>query len=62
MTESELPIAMLVGSAGDGLEGLRGSPSRGSEEVDDGVEEDPHHVHEVPVEAGHLEAEMVIRE
>src|SRR6476619_7296044 len=29
------------------------------QEVDDGVEQDPHDVDEVPVEAGHLEADVL---
>src|SRR5437867_4124911 len=61
MTESELLIELLVGRAGDGLERVRGSPSRVSEQIDDGVQEDPHHVHKVPVQTGHLEAEMLLR-
>src|SRR6185503_9746144 len=32
-----------------------------SENVDDGEQQDPHDVDEVPVEAGHLEAEMLGR-
>src|SRR6187549_3719523 len=33
----------------------------GSEDVDADVDDDPHHVYEVPVDAGHLDAEVVLR-
>src|SRR5262245_15013286 len=34
---------------------------RPSEDVDRRINDDPHHVYEVPVDAGHLDAEVVLR-